>query len=88
MTIASQFLIFVHQRNMNAQSIFTLECFLAMITIVAEMTREVNTFNVVPEMTDPRVFFSTDVAFVARSSVLELGLLHVLVKHLSSSEMS
>ena len=47
-TIASQFLIFVHQRNMNAQSIFTLECFLAMITIVAEMTREVNTFNVVP----------------------------------------
>ena len=41
-TIALQFLIFVHQGNMNAQSIFTLECFLAMITIVAEMTREVN----------------------------------------------
>ena len=48
MTIASQFLIFVHQGNMNAQSIFTLECFLTMITIVAEMTREVNAFNVVP----------------------------------------
>ena len=86
--IASQFLIFVHLRNVNAQSIFALECFLAMVTFVAEMTREVNAFNVVPEMTDMRVFFSTDVAFVARPSILELGLLHVQVKHLSSSGMS
>ena len=73
---------------MLAQSHFGLEYFLAMVTIVAEMTREMNTFNVVPEMTDMRVFFSTDVAFVARPSILELGLLHVLVKHLSSSGMS
>ena len=87
-TIASQFLIFVHQRNMNAQSIFTLECFLAMITIVAEMTREVNTFNVVPGIIEMCIFFSTDVALVARPPVLKLGLLHVLVKHLSSSKMS
>ena len=46
--IATQFLIFVHLRNMNAQSIFALECFLAMVTFVAEMTREVNAFNVIP----------------------------------------
>ena len=46
--IASQFLIFVHLRNVNAQSIFALECFLAMVTFVAEMTREVNAFNVIP----------------------------------------
>ena len=86
--IASQFLIFVHLRNVNAQSIFALECFLAMVTFVAEMTREVNAFNVVPEMTDVRVFFSTDVALVAKPPVLELGLLHVLVKHLSISGKS
>ena len=84
----TEFLKFVHLRNMNAQSIFALECFLAMITIVAKMTREVNAFNVVPEVTDMRVFFSTDVAFVARLPILELGLLHVLVKHLSSSGIS
>ena len=40
----------MHPRNMNAQSIFGLVCLLAMVTIVAEMTREVNTFNMVPEM--------------------------------------
>ena len=73
---------------MNAQRTFAFECLLAVVTIVAEMTREMNTFNVVPEMTDMRVFFSTDVAFVARPSILELGLLHVQVKHLSSSGMS
>ena len=83
-----QFLIFVHLRNMNAQSHLGLECFLTVVTIVAEMAREVNTFNVIPEMTDMRVFFSTDVALVAKPPVLELGLLHVLVKHLSSSEKS
>ena len=85
---SSNFLISVHFRNMNIQGHFGLECFLAMVTIVAEMTREVNAFNVVPEMTDMRVFFSTDVAFVAWPSILELGLLHVQVKHLSSSGMS
>ena len=73
---------------MNAQSHLGLECFLAIITIVAEMAREVNTFNVVPYIIDQRVFFSTDVALVAKPPVLELGLLHVLVKHLSSSEKS
>ena len=73
---------------MCAQRIFGLECFLAMVTVVAEITREVNTFNVVPYIIDQRVFFSTDVALVAKPPVLELGLLHVLVKHLSSSEKS
>ena len=77
---ASQFLIFVNLRNMFAQSHFGLECFLAMVTIVAEMTREVNTFNVVPEVAAVRVFFSTYVALVARPPILKLGLLHVLVK--------
>ena len=47
-----QFLIFVHLRNMLAQSHFGLEYFLAMVTIVAEMTREMNTFNVVPDITE------------------------------------
>ena len=73
---------------MFTQRIFALECFLAMVTSVVEMTREVNTFNMVPGIIDNRAFFSTDVAFVARPSILELGLLHVQVKHLSSSGMS
>ena len=81
-------LIFVHQRNMNAGSIFALKCFLTMVTIVAKMTREVNTFNVVPGIIEMRVFFSTDVAFVAWSPILKLGLLYVLIKHLSCAELT
>ena len=73
---------------MFTQRIFALECFLAMVTSVVEMTREVNTFNMVPGIIDNRAFFSTDVAFVAKPPILELGPLHVLVKHLSSSKMS
>ena len=73
---------------MNTHSIFVIECFLAMVTIVAEITRKVDTLNMVPEITDMRVFFSTDVAFVAKPPIMELGPLHVLVKHLSSSKMS
>ena len=73
---------------MFTKRIFALECFLAMDTSVVEMTREVNTFNMVPGIIDNRAFFSTDVAFVAKPPILELGPLHVLVKHLSSSKMS
>ena len=83
-----QFLIFVHFGNMNIESMLGLECFLAMVTIVAEMTRKVNAFNVISKMTDMLVFFSTDVAFVASSPILKLGLLHVLVKHHSWGVMS
>ena len=73
---------------MNTKRIFALEYFLTMVTIVAEMTREVDTFNMVPGIIEMRVFFSTDVAFVASPPILKLELLHVLVKYLSSSEMS
>ena len=55
---------------MFTQRIFALECFLAMVTSVVEMTREVDTLNMVPEITDVRVFFSTDVAFVAKPPIL------------------
>ena len=40
----------MHSRNMSAQSIFGLECLLAMVTIVVEVTREVNTLNMVPDI--------------------------------------
>ena len=43
-------LISVHSRNMSAQSISGLECLFAMVTIVAEVPREVYTFNMVPGM--------------------------------------
>ena len=35
---------------MSAQSIFGLEGLLAMVTFVVEVTREVNTFNMVPDI--------------------------------------
>ena len=85
---ASQFLIVVHPRHMLAQSIFALEHFSTVFTIVAEVTREVNTFNMVPCIVKMRVLFPTDVALVAYSPILGCELLQVLVKHLSSSELS
>ena len=73
---------------MKAESIFGLECLLAMVTTVAEVTREVYTFDVVPKVVQMRILLSTQGALVARSPVRRRGLLHVLVKHLSSSKMS
>ena len=86
---ASQFLLFVHFRHMCAQSIFALKCFLTLVTIVTKMTREVDTLNMVPCIIciiEMRVFFSTDAAFEAKSPILELEPLHVLVKDLSISK--
>ena len=40
----------MRSRNMSAQSIFGLECLFAMVTIVAEVSREVYTFNMVPDI--------------------------------------
>ena len=47
---ASHFLISVHFRNMFPQRHFAVECFLAVVTLVAEVTREVDTFYVVPDI--------------------------------------
>ena len=68
---------------MCAQSIFALECFLAMVTRIAEVTREVNTFNVIPDIDLLRVLLSTQRALEAWLPILKQGLLHVLVKLLS-----
>ena len=68
---------------MLAQSIFGLECLFTMITFVAEVSREVGTFNMVPDIINKmRVQFSTQGALVAWPPILKHGLLHVLVKHL------
>ena len=85
---SSNFLISVHFRNMNIQGHFGLECFLAMVTIVAEVTREVNTFNVIPDIDLLRVLLSTQRALEAWLPILKQGLLHVLAKHHSSSVIS
>ena len=72
---------------MAAQSLFGLEiqveCFLAMVTRIAEVTREVNTFNVIPDIDLLRVLLSTQRALEAWLPILKQGLLHVLVKLLS-----
>ena len=73
----------MHSRHMCAQSIFALECFLAMVTRIAEVTREVNTFNVIPDIDLLRVLLSTQRALEAWLPILKQGLLHVLVKLLS-----
>ena len=68
---------------MLAQSIFGLECLFTMVTIVAEVSREVGTFNMVPDIINKmRVQFSTQGALVAWPPILKHELLHVLVKHL------
>ena len=48
---------------MNTQSIFALECLLAMVTTVAEVTGEMYTFNVVPKAM--QILLSTQGALVA-----------------------
>ena len=68
---------------MSAQSIIGLECLFAMVTIVAEVAREVYTFNMLPEVVLVRVLLSTQGTLVACPSILKDGLLHVLIKHLS-----
>ena len=61
----SLFLLSVHLRNMDAQSVFALECLFAMVTTVAEVTREVYTFNVVPKVVQMQILLSTQGALVA-----------------------
>ena len=68
---------------MLAQSIFGLECLFTMVTLIAEVSREVGTFNMVPDIIYMmRVLFPTQGALVAWPPILKHGLLHVLVKHL------
>lgn len=50
---------------MNTQSIFALECLLAMVTTVAEVTGEMYTFNVVPKVVQMQILLSTQGALVA-----------------------
>ena len=68
---------------MGAESILSFKCFLTMVTIVAEVTREVNTFNMVPAILLFCVLLSAQGALVARPPILKHRLLHVLVKRLS-----
>ena len=73
--------MFVQSVHMLAQRIFALKCLLTMVTIVDEMTREVNAFNMVSDICSVSVFFPTQGALVAWPSILKHRLLHVLVKH-------
>ena len=79
----SLILISVGLINVTTQRIFALECLIAMVTTIAEVAREVYTFNMLPEVVLVRVLLSTQGTLVASPSILKDGLLHVLIKHLS-----
>ena len=66
---------------MTALSIFALEFPLTIVTIVAEVTREVNTLNVVLGITIVCVLLSTQGAPIDWPPILKHCPLHVLVKH-------
>ena len=68
---------------MAPQSIFSLECFLAVVAIVAEVAREVGAFNVVPHIVPKKSLLPADGALEGRAPVLKDGVLQILVKHLS-----
>ena len=58
-------LISMYSRHMCAKCIFTLEWLLAMVANVAKMAREVETFNVFPEVIQMMIFLPTQGALVA-----------------------
>ena len=68
---------------MGAQSIFSLEYFLAMVAIVTEIAREVGAFNMVPHIVPKKSLLPTDGALEGRAPVLKDGVLQILVKHFS-----
>ena len=68
---------------MAAQSIFSLECFLAVVAIVTEIAREVGAFNVIPHIVPNKSLLPADGALEGRAPVLEHGVLQILVKHFS-----
>ena len=55
----------MYSRHMCAKCIFTLEWLLAMVANVAKMAREVETFNVFPEVIQMMIFLPTQGALVA-----------------------
>ena len=57
--------------HMLAQRIFALKCLLTMVTIVDEMTRKVNDFDMVSGIISLSVFFPTQGALVAWPSILK-----------------
>ena len=74
---------------MLAQGIFGLEYLFTMVTLIAEVSREVGTFNMVPDIINKmRVLLSTEGALVAWPPILKHGLLHVLVKHLPVNRLA
>ena len=63
--------MFVHFVHMVAQRSIGLEWFLTIATAVIEATREVDIFNVVPDISLQCVFFSTQGALEAWPLILK-----------------
>ena len=57
--------------DVAAEGSFTLEGLFTMTTVVAEMSRKVGVFDVIPQIVQMRVFFSTESALKAWLPILE-----------------
>ena len=80
-------LLLVHPSHMDAESIFTCECFLAMVAIVTKMPREVGAFNMIPQIGSISGLLPALGTLVVPFSFLEHCFLHVLVKYNSCAKM-
>ena len=81
-------LLLVHPSHMGAKSIFTCECFLAMVAIVTKMPREMSAFNMIPHIGPISGLLPALGTLVVPLPILKHRLLHVLVKHSSCAKMS
>ena len=61
----------MHPRNVFAKGSFTLEGLFTMTTVVTKMPMEVSVFDVIPQIVQMRVFFSTEGALKAWLPILE-----------------
>ena len=61
----------MHPRNVFAKGSFTLEGLFTKTTVVTEMSRKVSIFDVIPQIVEMRVFFSTDGALEAYLPILK-----------------
>ena len=74
--------------QMQTEGIFTLECTFTMVTIVAEVSGEMGTFNVVPHIVSMCAKLPAESAPELGLPFLGRRLLYVLVKHFPCTKKS
>ena len=82
------FLVPVFPRYMSTNAIFAFESFFTVGTAIAEMSREVNALDMVPDIVHVGVLLATQCAGVSSLATLRSGLPQVLVKHRPAAPQS